>query len=233
MIKIKSIISAVALSFIFFQPYCANATLWDIGGGLIYDDALDITWLQDANNAFTSSYDPDGIMSWTDAKTWAENLEYYDSERDVIWKDWRLPDAHNQDGTGPDQGFNITDSELGHMYYINLLGTAHGPAPNLSFIDGNGYSVSFLNLQNGWYWTRNYHPFPAYAWANHMGEGNQVFSWPDNTFHAWAVHEGNLGATIPEPATMLLLGTGLAGLIRFRKKFRSRSIYLSKSKSSN
>ena len=29
----------------------ANATLWDRGGGLLYDDVLNITWLQNANYA--------------------------------------------------------------------------------------------------------------------------------------------------------------------------------------
>lgn len=29
------------------------ATLWDRGGGMIYDDYLKITWLQDANYAAT------------------------------------------------------------------------------------------------------------------------------------------------------------------------------------
>lgn len=34
----------------------AGAGLIDRGGGLIYDDVLDITWLQDANYALTSGY---------------------------------------------------------------------------------------------------------------------------------------------------------------------------------
>ncbi|MCP4407494.1 MAG: DUF1566 domain-containing protein, partial [Gammaproteobacteria bacterium] len=33
-----------------------QATLIDRGGGLIYDDVLNITWLQDANYAETSGY---------------------------------------------------------------------------------------------------------------------------------------------------------------------------------
>ena len=41
-----------------------NAALIDRGGGLIYDDVLDITWLQDANYAQTSGYDADGFMNW-------------------------------------------------------------------------------------------------------------------------------------------------------------------------
>ena len=41
----------------------AQAALFDRGGGLIYDDVLNVTWLQDANYAKTSGYDADGDMS--------------------------------------------------------------------------------------------------------------------------------------------------------------------------
>ncbi len=80
----------------------AQAALIDRGRGMIYDDYLDITWLQDVNYAKTSGYtainevdaayggDPViirkwGGMSFTAANQWAENLIYegYD--------DWRLP----------------------------------------------------------------------------------------------------------------------------------------------
>jgi len=46
----------------------AQATLIDRGGGLIYDDVLNITWLQDANYAMTSGYDADGRMNWADRR---------------------------------------------------------------------------------------------------------------------------------------------------------------------
>ena len=48
--KILTIISMSVL------PFTANAALYDRGNGLIYDDVLDITWLQDANYAKTSGY---------------------------------------------------------------------------------------------------------------------------------------------------------------------------------
>ena len=37
----------------------SNATLIVRAGGLVYDDVLDITWLQDANYAQTTGYDED------------------------------------------------------------------------------------------------------------------------------------------------------------------------------
>jgi hypothetical protein len=120
----------------------AQATLIDRGGGLIYDDQLNITWLQDANYAKTSGYDADGLMNWAAATTWAANLSYYDSVRDVTYTDWRLPfvvdtdgpdaDALGNDGcnfafSGTDCGYNVQTktgatvySELAYMYYVNL-----------------------------------------------------------------------------------------------------------------
>ena len=42
----------IIVSFFLLSP--VYAALYDRGEGLIYDDVLDITWLQDANYAMTS-----------------------------------------------------------------------------------------------------------------------------------------------------------------------------------
>ncbi|MBK7414557.1 MAG: DUF1566 domain-containing protein [Dechloromonas sp.] len=102
----------------------AQATLIDRGSGLIYDDVLNITWLQDANYAKTSGYDADGRMNWANANAWAASLSYggYD--------DWRLPTLtpiganfnYNFSNNGStDEGYNITSphSEMAYMYYVN------------------------------------------------------------------------------------------------------------------
>jgi hypothetical protein len=57
-----------------------QAALHDRGGGLIYDDVLDITWLADANYAQTSGYDSDGQMTFILANTWATGLSYGGSD---------------------------------------------------------------------------------------------------------------------------------------------------------
>lgn len=118
----------------------ANATLWDRGGGLVYDDVLSITWLKDANYARTSGYDGDGSMNWGQVSTWVDNLAYYDSIRNITWTDWRLPRTMPVNGTSynyafsaiglTDFGYNIsapgsafdgsTGSEMAYMYYNNL-----------------------------------------------------------------------------------------------------------------
>ena len=47
---LKQTLALVGLSVLTLS---ANAALYDRGNGLIYDDILDITWLQDANYAAT------------------------------------------------------------------------------------------------------------------------------------------------------------------------------------
>jgi hypothetical protein len=113
----------------------AQAALHDRGGGLVYDDVLDVTWLADANYAKTSGYDDDGLMTWEQAMDWAASLSYYDSVRGVTYDDWRLPFVrdggladYNWAYSGTDYGYNVRTvgedgtvySELAHMYFNNL-----------------------------------------------------------------------------------------------------------------
>lgn len=127
-------LTSLALAAGLFISGAAQATLYDRGGGLIYDDVLDITWLQDANFAMTSGYDDDGRMPWDEAMTWAANLSYYDSVRNVTYDDWRLPaiidtgsPGCNYSNDGTDCGYNVQTvngatvySEMAYMYYVNL-----------------------------------------------------------------------------------------------------------------
>src|SRR5688500_5089076 len=73
----------------------ANATLIDRGGGLIYDDVLDVTWMQDALYAATTGASSNGRLTYSDAMSFAANTVYYDSERNAYWDDWRLPQTIN------------------------------------------------------------------------------------------------------------------------------------------
>ena len=154
-----------------------NAALWDRGGGLIYDDVLDITWLQDANYANTTGYDDalygtntGGKMEWDDAMTWADNLAYYDSVRDVTWDDWRLPrilpvngstynNATSYDGS-TDVGYNIsapgsaypgsTASEMAYMFFNNLGNLAYYPVDYpTSPAPQTGWGLQNTSFQSG------------------------------------------------------------------------------------
>lgn len=202
----------------------AQAALIDRGGGLIYDDVLNITWMQDANFAMTSGYDADGLMGWNDAMTWAENLIYHDSVRGVDYSDWRLPTmvdtgtpGCNQSYIGTDCGWNVQTvdtttnpvtvyNELAYMYYVNLGNKANydnsGNAQSgFGLIDDalnpNDESL-FVNLRSDYFWTNQPYPDTGIAWAFGTNYGSQTMLGIDGRtgqLSVWAVRPGDVATS--------------------------------------
>lgn len=59
----------------------ARAELSDPVDGMVYDDTLDLCWLQDAGAS--------GPLTWDAAVAWADSLVFGG------WDDWRLPQVSN------------------------------------------------------------------------------------------------------------------------------------------
>jgi hypothetical protein len=198
----------------------AHAALIDRGNGMIYDNVLDITWLQDAKYAATSD-GTDGTMYWDQALRWADELEYSG------FTDWRLPSANlignsvfSNDGS-TDYGYNVTRSEVGHLFYVDLQNDSGVGPVNASFIDGlTGQPKSFLNFEDDPFW---YSEGGVYTgWLFDARNGLQYgHEQGDARAYAFAVRDGDV-ATVPVPSAVWLLSSaliGLAGLAR-RKSVR-------------
>lgn len=184
-------------------PAISQATLIDRGGGMIYDDELDVTWLQDANYAKTSGYDTDGLMGWKAAKAWASKLVYGGFD------DWRLPIVSpvngssfnyqlEYDGTS-DRAYNITsgNSELAFMFYVNLKNKSlYDKSGNATSCPDSGCLVKsglFKNLKPSAYWSGiGYKPIATVAWAfdNHSSRQNGINKSIKS--YAWAVRSGDV-----------------------------------------
>ncbi len=186
------------------------------GAQVINDTDRNITWLD-----YTKSYD-----TWQNQVNWASDLSV--TVNGATYDNWRLPstvdDAGNFSYDGSTSyGYNNTTSEMGHLFYTEL--------GNKGYYDTNGNPQSgygltntgaFKNLVSYWYWSgTEYAADPNYAWSFATdGEGSQDAAGKVNVAYALAVLPGQI-QSVPAPASMLLIGSGLAGLVGLARKKRA------------
>jgi hypothetical protein len=200
-----------------------HAALIDRGNGMIYDTALNITWLQDMDYPKTLEPEFSGSMYYDTALLWADNLVYGGFD------DWRLPSARlignevsSNDGS-TDVGWNNHRSEFGHLYYVDLQNNADDGFINPgNFIDGlTGEPKSFLNMTDNVYWL---------AEAGSAGYGMLFDNWDGFQFvqhvgdaraSVVAVRDGDV-ATVPVPSAAWMLSSALLGLAGVARRKGSR-----------
>jgi hypothetical protein len=181
----KKFILIILLGTVLGFTTLSHADLISRGNGLIYDTDLNITWLQDAQYAYTSGYSPTVLMTWADAMTWVASLNY----KGITG--WRLPTTPL--GTlGADISWRGMEGELGHIYYSEGI-TGWSPGPF--------YIPGAMGWNENPYWTATTGPnvggSPTAVRAVFDLNAADYLVSQDQTAMAWAVHDGDVGPTLP------------------------------------
>ena len=196
-----------------------------LGNRLIYDSDLDLTWYDYTN----------GVDSWQNQLNWASSLDiYFDG---IHYTDWRLPSTVDgpyvlgYDGTTT-VGYNITNSEMGHLFYMELENVAaFDTSGNLTGCGEGGPSClsntgDFQNLSAAGHWSGTDYSAPDLtnaAWVFGFYNGAQVTRNKSFAYSALAVRAGDV-AVVPEPISSILFFAGgslLAGQCYIKRKNRA------------
>ncbi len=179
-----------ALAALELRDINGNATANAADAEFAYDTVLDATWYLTANNT---------VLAWDNARSWAAGLTV------GTFGGWSLPSTN--DSTCAD--YNCTNSQMGELYYTALGNPAHGPLSNTG---------PFKNLLPTVYWSGTEEASnPDLAWAFATSNGFQGTTLKGNGQYALAVRPGDLAA-VPEPGTVALLLSGLAGVMVMRRR---------------
>jgi hypothetical protein len=220
----------VSIALIFLSG-AANASLTKIGTGtygsveynLIYEDDQKLIWLDYTH----------GRADWQSQRDWATGLNVsgvlvynLNPGLGVTWGgDWRLPSTVDgpwvwgYEGTTTG-GYNITTSEMGHLNYASLMNkgivSTGGVYPQPGWGLTNTFPFNKLLAHDYWSGTE-YSSGLDQAWYFYFYDGNQSLGVKVGEAYALAVRPAEVSA-VPVPASVLLLGSALIGLLGLRRK---------------
>lgn len=239
----KRLLAGLAMGlFMMWTAGLSEASLTTIGtatyGGseynLIYDDdnnGQGLVWLDYSHKGATSP-------GWQNQVAWTASLNdpgviTYNLSVPMNWTgEWRLPATvdglhvygyeGDPDGDGVytyTAGYNLANSEMGHLYYTELgnLGyrATDGTSPQPGW--GLGNTGDFDNLIAFWYWSgTEYAATPGYAWALDLDYGIQD-KYDEGNAYGLAVRPGQ---PVPVPGAVWLFGSGLIGLASVKRLWK-------------
>lgn len=213
----------------------ADATLITIGQATKNSSNFNLVWDNDSPFGSVVYLDYTNPADyWVNQVAWASNLDTsltysLNTGYNVTWNDgWRLPatvDGVNTYGTNGTAGYNITNSEFGHLYYSELHNNGEF---NTSGVSQPGWGLSnkgnLSNLQSNYYWSGTENlagSIPNRVWFFSTDNGFQDVCG-SSTMLGLAVRSGQVSevAPVPEPSTILLLGGGVSMLVGWQLRRR-------------
>ena len=176
------------------------------GGAMLYDPVSNVTWLANANHAWTTDYDDvvmdatqvraNGQMTWTAANAWAQSLDISGVTG------WRLPTIDNFSsscfGTSADADKrNCYDSEFETLFFDVIDATFGRPL-------ASGTNAEDFRQFDNWqraisYWSGSISPNDPNSALLFINGGIQFNSTTAGFGYAIAVIDGDVGLGIAPP----------------------------------
>ena len=198
----------ILVTFLLFCSFTENAlsTLYDRGNGLIYDDVLNVTWMDEyLYYGFGEVGDAEWLINRLNVVGQGNTTVFNDgtvSHPEVTNKgftDWRLPTIDEYQILGSQLSDDNPSPFTSLSYY--------DPGPNIGW-----WSSDFISYSNEWGSWEEYYVFNFTD--DSIGLYNPI-SWDAP---ALAVRYGDVAAPIPEPASISLFSIGIAGFAVARRK---------------
>lgn len=239
---------AASVMLLFFRVAVASplTKIGTVGSGgneynLIFEGDLDgsgLVWLD-----FTR-----GAADWYSHMAWAAGLGFSTVTMDPAYTTsidfttgWRLPGTNESlvddlsagygysgpDGTGHydySWGYNMVNSELGNLFYISLgnngLIATDGSTQTTYGLENTSEFNNLVETSGYSYWSgTEYSPSTNSKYYFNTQSGTQSYGYGGGNGFGIAVHSGEVFAsTVQLPATLLLIGLGLAGLAGSSRK---------------
>jgi hypothetical protein len=224
--RLLGAICAMIFSFISLPSHAALVP--ELGGQVIYDTDLNITWVADGNLALTNQFGltlsntlfddtpntvgSGGAMTWDNAQAWIVGMN---NANYLGFNDWRLPNTPELDPSCDSNGYYCTGSEMGHLFYNEFGATAH---TNVS-ASGNPTELNkFTNFQPTLLWSGTESTSDSsMAWQFGFFNGAQFTNNKDGNTFALVVRSGGVNE-VPAPTALWLFGSGLLGLVGMARR---------------
>jgi len=169
--------------------------------------------------------DPDAFRAWTTGALSDTQLWLFDADGNALWHNDDRPGDVAQPGQGPYQSYIGPGSAPTNYYLSNATnagiagGTAWGlPGPGIYYIAVSAYNRDPRDSGGGNV-VYSGSPFSGIYQSNPADPDRVVASWTGTGFYTGAYTINLEGACfVPEPASIVALGAGLAGLLSLRRR---------------